>query len=287
MKNRTFSIFVAFVLSIPLSGVAQVSGLSAQLTKKWETEAILKIPESVLYDTVSGIVYVSNINGNPSGKDGNGFVSRLSPAGKIIDLEWVKGLDAPKGMTIFNNHLFVTNIDEVVEIDIAAAKIIRRYPVKGSSFLNDLAVNEQGLFFFTDTQLGCVFVLDKGIVNPWLKEEMFAGANGLCYNNGFLYIGTGNSIIKADVATGEVVVAVANTGSVDGLFLAKNGKFIYSDWKGSVFIAPPNGRPTLLLNTSPQKVNAADFGTIPSKNMILIPTFGNNKLVGYSSPLIN
>lgn len=287
MKIISFNFFVTFLLWLPFSGFAQVSKPSTQLTRLCETLQGLKVPESVLYDSVSGMVFVSNINGNPAEKDSNGFISRLSPEGKIIDLEWITGLDAPKGMVIFMNHLFITNIDEIVEIDIATAKILERYPVKSSKFLNDLAVNEKGMLFFTDTQTGCVFVLDKGNVNPWLEGELFGNANGLWYGNGFLYIGAGNNILKADVTTGEVLVAVANTGGVDGLFLASDGKFVFSDWKGSVYSASPNGKPELKLNTAKLKENAADFGVIPSKNMILIPTFGNNKVVGYSSAIIN
>jgi hypothetical protein len=36
-----------------------------------------------------------------------------------------------------------------------------------------------------------------------------------------------------------------------------------------------------------QKANAADFGFIPEKNMILIPTFFDNKVVSYTASFIN
>ena len=102
-----------------------------------------------------------------------------------------------------------------------------------------------------------------------------------------LYIGGGNSILQADIKSGEVTVCVSNTGGVDGLYVTTEGKYIYSDWLGSVFMAGFKKKPELLINTMAQKENAADFGFIPEKNMILIPTFFDNKVVSYTAPFIN
>src|SRR5881394_3126328 len=37
----------------------------------------MKVPESVRYDPELDVYYVSNINGNPSQKDNNGFIARV------------------------------------------------------------------------------------------------------------------------------------------------------------------------------------------------------------------
>jgi len=276
-----------FLLSI-LAACAQLVKPEASLSKQWETVPGLKVPESVLYDTVTGLIFVSNVNGNPAEKDSNGYISTLSPEGKILKADWVTGLDAPKGMGILNNKLYVTNIDEVAEIDIPTASIINRYPVEGSRFLNDIAIDPKtGMIFITDTDPGKVFLLFEGKVSSWLEGDLFKGANGLFLKGSKLYIGTSNSILQADINTGEVQVTIPNSGNVDGLYVTSEGRFIFSDWKGSVFVASLNGKPELLLNTSAHKVNAADFGIISKKNYILIPTFGDNKVVCYSSSVIN
>ena len=282
------NIFVTFIfLQSLFVAFAQSVQPKMELTKIWETLPGLKIPESVLYDSVTGLIFVSNIEGNPSKKDSTGFISTLSADGKIIKADWVKAIDAPKGMAILNNHLFVSNIDEVVEIDIAAATIVKRYPISGSKFLNDIAIDPKtGMIFITDTETGVVYVMLNGKSSIWLQDALYKGANGLYLKDNQLYIGTGNSILQADILTGSVIVCIANTGSIDGLFVASDNSFIYSDWRGSVFIAAKNRKPRLLLSTAAQKVNAADFGVIPEKNMILIPTFGNNKVVAYTSDCI-
>lgn len=281
--------FLAFVFTIfAIFTFSQTPSQATQLKRLWETGPGLKIPESVLYDSTSGIIYVSNIDGKPTGKDSSGFISTLSADGKILKAEWVTGLDAPKGMGILNNHLFVTNIDEVVEIDIPTAVILKKHKIAGAIFLNDIAIEpETGMIFITDSGLGQVFVLQNESVSPWLQGPMFNGANGLFLHKKSLFIGTGNSILRADIISGEVTVVKPSSGSVDGLYLTAEGSFIFSDWTGSVFISKGSRKPQLLLNTAVQKENAADFGIIASKNLILIPTFSGNTVVCYSSPVIN
>lgn len=284
MKTPVFTILCLLFTAVAL---AQQIQPVTMLNRKWETGPGLKIPESVFYDTNSGIIYVSNVEGSPAVKDSTGFISTLSQDGKIIKADWVKGIDAPKGMGILNNHLYVSNIDEVVEIDIPTATIVERYPVVGSKFLNDIAIDPKtGMIFITDSGTDKVYVLLNGAVSLWLQGPMFKGANGLYLCDNLLFIGTGDNIIQADIKSGEVIICVPNTGNVDGLFVTSDKKFIFSDWKGSVFIADLRKKPELLLNTASQKVNAADFGVIVSKNMILIPTFANNKVVCYTSAFI-
>ena len=76
-------------------------------------------PESVLYDPEADVYLVANIHGGPSARDGNGFISRLSPEGEVIALKWIDSaaegvtLDAPKGMALVGERLFVADIDVV------------------------------------------------------------------------------------------------------------------------------------------------------------------------------
>jgi len=287
MKTPVFT-FVLLLIMTAACGQQKKPG--TRMVKQWETGPGLKTPESVLYDVNSGIIYVSNVDGNPSAKDSTGFIATLSVDGKILKAGWVTGIDAPKGMGILNNHLFVSNIDEVVEIDISTATILNRYPIKDSKFLNDIATDPKtGKIFITDSGTGQVYVLQNGQVSLWLQGPMFKGANGLFLNDSLLYIGTDIGIFQAVKGSDKVKLCVSNDnkGEVDGLYVTSEGKFIFSDWKGSVFIASLDGKPELLLNTSAEKINAADFGIIVSKKMILIPTFFDNKVVCYTLIEIN
>ena len=99
------------------AGAAFAGAAAPQPAVLWETTG-LKTPESALPVPAEGFAYVSNVAGKPTDKDGNGFISKVSLAdGKIIALEWAKGMDAPKGLALAGGKLYASDIDKLVEID--------------------------------------------------------------------------------------------------------------------------------------------------------------------------
>ena len=81
------------------------------------TVNLLEAPEAARFDPELGVYFVANINGSPLGKDGNGFISRLTRDGKVDSLKFIAGgrggavLNAPKGMAINGDTLWVADID--------------------------------------------------------------------------------------------------------------------------------------------------------------------------------
>ena len=97
-------------------------------------------PGSAYFDAASGFVFVSNIgSGGPTGKDGDGYLSKLTPDGKVAAAKWITGLNAPKGIRSSGGRLWVSDIDQLVGIDIQQGKIAERVAVPGAEFLNDVA----------------------------------------------------------------------------------------------------------------------------------------------------
>ncbi len=127
---------LAFVLGLQLFAGAALAA-PAQV---WET-AGFETPESALYDAASKTIYVSNVAGNPPDKDGNGFISKVSPEGKVTELKWATGLDAPKGLAIVGGKLYAADVDQLAEIDLATGKVLTKYPAKDAKFLNDVAAD--------------------------------------------------------------------------------------------------------------------------------------------------
>jgi len=91
---------------------------SPAMEVKWRIDHLEK-PESVVYDMKSDSLYVSNINGGALELDKNGFISKISIAGKVIEKEWVTGLDGPKGLVISNNNLYVADINKIWKISLS------------------------------------------------------------------------------------------------------------------------------------------------------------------------
>src|SRR6266581_3368696 len=130
-------------LSALVFAVLTFSAVAAEPQKLWEASGF-KQPESVVFDRAAGAIYGSNVNGDAMKKDGNGFISKLGPDGKVVTIEWVKGLDSPTGLALANGKLYAADVDRIAEIDIAKGEIIKQYEAPGSKFLNDLASERTG-----------------------------------------------------------------------------------------------------------------------------------------------
>jgi len=264
--------------------VLNTSFLTAQVFEAvWETKPVLKTPESVYYDQAGDQIYVSNINGKPGEKDGNGFIALLSTDGTIKKLEWVTGMDAPKGMAVVDNLLYVTDIDRIRVIDIDQAKLIKTIPVEGAEFLNDLAADKQGAIYISDMQKNQILKLSNDTVSLWLTDEKIVSPNGLAFNNNNLMVGTKEDLLSVNPDTKNIRVRVEGVGPIDGLVPVGGNKFVISNWSGRILMVSPSEK-IVLGNTTDQKIQAADMGYIPEQKLILIPTFFNNRVVARKLP---
>ena len=158
---------------------AVLTGGCSQPTVLWETTG-LKTPESALPVPAEGFAYVSNVAGGPTDKDGNGFISKVSLAdGKIIALEWAKGMDAPKGLALAGGKLYAADIDKLVEIDPANGQILAKYDAPGATFLNDVAADAQGNVYVSDSNTSTIWKLAGGKLEKWIDDPALKFPNGL------------------------------------------------------------------------------------------------------------
>lgn len=257
--------------------------LSAQsLAPVWQTpKDALKTPESVFYNAKDNMIYVSNIDGKPAVKDGNGFISLLNTNGQIIKLKWVKGLNAPKGMTMKGKYLYVSDIDRVAKIDTDNGTIVKFYPAYGAKFLNDLQVGKDGKIYVTDSQKGAIYILDEHFdrLYIWMERPILAGANGLAWEHGKLLVGVNGHLLKIDPKTKTIKELIKNKGGIDGLVPLGNNKYLVSNWAGKIQIIAPYKTPIIVSNTTAEKINAADLGYIRKQKLVLIPTFFDNRVI--------
>lgn len=270
---KTIIVILVLITTIGLSPVD-----AQRLEKVWETDG-LKTPESVLYDSENDVIYVANINGDPTAKDGNGFISILESGGKIKTLEWITGLNAPKGMAIFKGKLYVSDIDVLVEIDIKQGKITNRFPAKNAVFLNDVTACMDGKIFVSDSRAVKIYVLENNELKLWMEGKPFENPNGLMAQKGKLYVGD-NNIFEVDMKTKQVTTLITEAGGVDGLEKDNDGNFVFSNWPGKVFIHK-NGKTIKLMDTTAQESNTADIDYDLKHDLVLVPTFFKNQVIAY------
>jgi len=273
----------AFILTI-----AAVLGLGSQtinaqvsLEKKWVVNKGLNIPESVFYYPEKDVYFVSNIHGEPLKKDGNGYISIIEKNGKLRTQKWATGLDAPKGMGVFNNTLFVTDIDRLVLIDIETGEIKNAFPVAGASFLNDIAISPEGKVYISDSQSKKIYVFHNNQVNTWLELDDYTFPNGMRYIDGKIVNGVANQILFIDVKTKSIETLTTSAGGIDGLVKDKKGNFVISDWQGLITYVDLGAGNTELWNVKEEPINTADMEYYAPENLLLVPTFQDNKVIAY------
>lgn len=294
IKRFIFVVFLSMFLFIVACGKKQEKQSEPEIpavkiskfvaVEKWATVPNLETPESVLYDPDRDVLYVSNIQGGPMIKDGNGFISKVTMTGEIADLEWIKNLNAPKGSAIWNNKLYVADIDELVEIDIEAGKILNRYTAPHAKFLNDVTVDRHGNLYISDTSFinSVIYKFHQGKFEVWLEDDEITQPNGLFAEKEELIVGLGSRALKAVKYSDKTIRTIAATGfSVDGVQGDGFGNYIISDWTGKTAFVTASGEMKLLLDTSEFKINSADIAYIPGKNLLFIPTFFDNRVVAY------
>lgn len=281
MKSKYIIILLLLVANLSLTGQNNIFQ-SDKLKKIWELSD-LDVPECVLPVPEKEILYVSNIGSMSSDKkENNGFISLLGIDGSIIDLKWITGLNSPKGMALYGNYLFVTEVDRVSKIDIQSGEKVKSYPVAGAVFLNDIAVDRSGILYITDSRTGTIHRLHNDTITVLLKSDAFPSPNGIITVEERILVGTGKKVISIDSKTLEVRDCLLNTGSVDGLAMIEPDVFLFSDWPGRIHIMRKEGEKELLLDTTgSQTLKTADFGYNPNVDRLYVPTFFGNSVVCY------
>ncbi|MBS1748972.1 MAG: ATP/GTP-binding protein [Bacteroidetes bacterium] len=250
-----------------------------KLVKQWETDTLLKVPESVLYSAANKVLYVANIDGQPWEMDGKGSIGKVGLDGKIIASEWVTGLNAPKGMGIYGSKLYVADVTVIVVIDTRQGKIIERISIDGAQGLNDLTVDNKGVIYVSDSKTKKIHRIEKGKVTTVV--ENMKGPNGVLAVGSALYATDAGGLYKVEKGGTLVKIADDMEGGTDGIVAVGNGDFIVSCWAGSIWYVHADGRKEHLLDTREQKINSADLGYDPATKTIYVPTFWKNSVVAY------
>lgn len=255
----------------------------------------LSTPESVLHIPDADIYLVSNINGSPFAKDDNGFISQVSPAGKITNLKWIDGgkkevtLNAPKGMTILGGILYVADIDVVRKFDLQTGAPKGEIAIKGATFLNGMASGKDVVYVsdtgkkegFANSGTDAVWQIKGDKATPVIKDPKLGNPNGLAVVGEDIWaVNFGNAeLYKVTGGKKDAVVALP-TGALDGLIAMPNGDFLISSWAGKVVYRGPATGPFKPVAKEVQ--SPADIGWDAKRSRLLVPLFEKNAVRMYT-----
>lgn len=249
-----------------------------KLEKIWEAKEDLPIPESVLYKGDTKELYVSLIDGVGNVKDGKGGIAILNLDGTMKNANWVTGLNAPKGLAVFKNTLYVADITAVVSIDLPTGKVKNKLEIDEAVFLNDLTVDNNGTLYASDTRTNKIYQIKNNRYELYIENA--TSANGLKWINKDLFVLARTELWKIDSKKQITIVAKGLEKVADGLEPIGNGEFIATCWAGIIYHIKKDGSIEKLQDVQ-GKMNTADLGYNPQKRIIYIPTFNQNSVIAY------
>ena len=254
-----------------------------------------KTPESVYYDASRDVYLVSNINGSPLEKDNNGFISKLSPNGELIDRRWLSGnqngvtLHAPKGMTISDGLLYVADIDKIRIFDPETGHIKGKIAIPNASFLNDLSSAPDTTLYVSDTgwKKGPAGFVSGGSDSVWrikngnakklVGNKEIQSPNGvLALRRSVLLVNAHGHIFEIDADGAFRKLASLPGKRLDGIVQGPAGKLLISSWETrTVYEGDIKGgfKPVAENITSP-----ADIGYDTKRQRLLVPVFQQDEV---------
>jgi sugar lactone lactonase YvrE len=267
----------------------------------WSVTADLASPESAFYDAASNSVFVSSINGGVTDKDGNGYISRFTPAGKLVAAKWAAGLNGPKGLRSVGGTLWAADIDEVVGIEIASGRITSRVKIDGATFLNDLATAPDGTIYVSDSMKARIYMVKDGKSSIFVEgEDLIETPNGVLVDGNRVIVGSmglgvfgppggrgrgagapaGGKLFAFDRITKvRTVITPEPIGGIDGIELDGRGGYLVTDVFGSRLLHVSAAGTARTLLQFPGA--GADFGYIAAQRVAIVPFLNGNSLSAY------
>lgn len=257
-------------------------------------------PESVFYDEANDRYLVSNINGKVVEADNNGYISVVSPDGKMVTEKWIAGgqnkvtLNAPKGTAIAGGVLYVADVDTVRMFDAKSGAPKGELKVPGATFLNDVSAAPDGRVYVSDSGLNgdfgptgtdAIYAIEKGKLKTVAKDAALGKPNGLLATKDSVWAVTFGSgeLYRLDTkaidgkATKADVVKLPK-GQLDGIVMSGDQLFI-SSWEGSCVFKGKTAGPFEV--AFPGLKAPADIGLDKKRSRLLVPRFMENMIEAY------
>jgi sugar lactone lactonase YvrE len=257
----------------------------------------------VLHDSAADVYLVSNLDGMPLEKDGNGFISRVAPDGRMLQLRWIAGgrngvtLHAPKGSGLRGDTLYVADVDVVRRFHRTTGAPLGEIPVPGATFLNDVAVGADGSVYVTDTglRMGAGRMQASGTdavyrITPDRRLATVAKGPELGSPNG-LVVDADGGLTVAGMSSGEVYrlangartpLRAPRRGQLDGVVRTRGGALLVSDWKRSAaYHVRADADPVIAIRSLP---SPADIGYDARRDRVLVPQMTTNRVEFHPVP---
>ena len=256
---KPVSPYIAALALLACTPTSPAAPEPVSLTQLWRIEGLAN-PESAAVSEDGSFLYVTNVNGEGDAKDGNGFISRISTDGRLLEREWARGMNGPKGLMRGGDALYVSDIDRMVVIDVATGAVRRTVEIPGAGFLNDLAFARDGAVLIADSAGARIYAIASDAAAIWLEDPLLDSINGLLAEPDRLLVTTmAGRLLAVDWETRAISVLAEGLGNADGVASIGEGRYLVSEWPGLMHTVTPDGAHETILDTRAEERYLNDF----------------------------
>jgi sugar lactone lactonase YvrE len=266
-------------------------------TKTGELRDGMQAPEAARWDHDQNVWFVANINGDPFGKDNNGFIARVTREGKVDSLKFIAGgrggvtLNAPKGMAIVGDTLWVADIDAVRAFNRRTGAAAGSVRVAGAKFLNDVVAGPDGTLYITDSGFGPKFThpgpdriyqVRNGKATVALESAELNAPNGIAFMDDALLVAQFMGTNLVAWSPGEKAPRPIGTGpgQQDGIEILPDNRLLVTSWSDSSLFIVEDGKSTRVAYPLP---SPADIG-FDGKSRVAVPLLMENRVEFWELP---
>jgi hypothetical protein len=281
---------------------AATSTESSSLARKVGEVGDLEHPESARYDRDLNVWFVSNINGDPGKKDNNGYIIKLSAEGVPDTAKFVVAgkngvtLNAPKGIAIVGDTLWVADIDAVRGFNKRTGAPVASIVAPRAKFLNDIAAGPDGALYTTDTGVipdpktglkhvgpDRVYEVKGRKATVALESPQLQGPNGITWDSNdseFVIVSfMGPGIFGWKPGTKDLRPLGNGPGQEDGVEVLPDGRLLVTSWADSSLFVVDNGKTT---KVALGIASPADIGI--NGKRVAVPQLMENKVQFWELP---
>jgi sugar lactone lactonase YvrE len=263
-------------------------------------------PEGVKYDPDQDVFFISNMVGFGSDHDRNGYIVEVS-AGNLANSKLFAEngkagtiLDAPKGMTIHGDTLWVADIDVLRGFNRKTGLPLATIDLRplGAVLLNDVTIGGDGAIYITDTG---ILMTDKGVIHTGPdriftvqngKPAVFAEGSQLARPNGIVWDKEQKNlvVVSFDPFHSDVYSIspdrvrrrfASGNGKFDGVEPLGKGRFLVASWNDSSVRIVGAGYNRRVANNM---IGPADIGFDTKRNRLAVPIGVLNQMQLWQMP---
>jgi hypothetical protein len=268
-------------------GTNNEAGVATPMSDNVKVYGSFRFAESCTFDPERNLILAMNAGIANNLQENDGYVSLINPDGSVHTSKWIGvtrdglTLNHPLGSAISNGVLYTVDGVMLRSFDLKTGNPLKAVDVTGATFLNGIAVTEDGTAYISNTQppQRIYKVTAEGEVSVFVDGEPLATPNGVAIDNdgNIVVVNIASNAVQTFNPAGELILTENSVeAGNDGVVVTEDGtKYTSSVRFGSVSRIRP-GQPAEVIASGIPSAASMCYDSV--QKQLVIPMNPNDAL---------